>query len=252
MTERKKSFWKQQKEAIIAKKEKKNAGEDEPEILQIEAELQGVFNSSTNLIEEVNNFVKYSRNYLIAMSEAANSYLLAFPDGNELNEIAQNSATSINKCKERELNQFDKIINIEIISKLKYIKNCSEKLLQLGEERDKARILMKRSDVTLEEVKAKKDQKKISEKLQKNQTRHREFQTYHNLFLSQANDFLSSYLEIYDKAFNSFQFFIGVLSLHLKKEIFDTKGDFPYDELAQFLQPISIDVPDIPEEFNPK
>ena len=61
---RKKSFWKHQKEAIIAKKEKKNAGDDDPEILQIESELQGIFNSSSTLIDQVNNFIKNSQNYI--------------------------------------------------------------------------------------------------------------------------------------------------------------------------------------------
>lgn len=247
--QKKKSFWRKSKENIVAKKEKKNAGDDDPVIIDKVQTLHEIQSRSIEIIGHVKDFVDGAREYTTSLSEASQAFLAAFPDGNEQHPIVLNSAKNAHRTPDIEFNLSNAIIQSNIIDPLEGLKKDSTNLLNLAEERDKARILMKRSDVTLEEMKTKKDDKKLLEKMEKNRIRHEDFTYLNQQFLDQSGPFLASYVNTFDKAFASFHFFVGAFTHFMKRTIFDDKGKFPYDELGRYLQPITVEITDIPEEL---
>ena len=237
----KKSFWRSKKDScIVSVQASKQNGMEDKEYLQKQTALQEIQNTSKTIIEKMLNYADSIQKYVQTMNKTMESFSL-FQNHNNTNYLELSSDLS-NQTLKIQKEGFVMSYGLLPQTSINLIKKLNEEakiLIELGEERHKAHILMLRSDETYEKMKQKGvNSEKLTKKAEKNRIRHETYEELNQAYHEKTDILLNQRQDIFGKAFAAFQFyllqFISENELYQYQQI---QSKFSFSELSNDFFP---------------
>jgi len=216
--------------------------EEDPEYVEMSEKICQITNQAKNLHKMIDNFIVDAHKYALSQSILSS----AFTDGfyPEDGPVYANSRSG-QACSESFLQHASNMTQIHIKTQvLEPIVGIEEQIAQLTEVIEKRRnnlILMKNAESKLEKARAKKQQSEITPLEEEAAHRRSKYTQYHSEYMASARDIESKRIQIFSKAFNSYQFYIMELYERMSNKMNDELTQFPFHTLKDELPNITQD-----------